>query len=107
MIKKGIKIFGILILTELLFFVSMILVNMTDEKPPAIGRIFYYALKYFFGFPLWLINGNYPFFLDSPQMPLEGIILIFINNSILAFVILQVIIFFNNSQNHNRQNGKI
>ena len=36
---------------------------MTDEKPVLIARFFYVILKYVFGFPVSLINNEYPFFL--------------------------------------------
>lgn len=90
MVKSVIKIVGVLAITELILFVAMIVTSMTDEKPPAIARIFYWTLKYILGFPLFLINGEYPFFLDSKHMPIYSLILIIINNIILAFIIIGI-----------------
>lgn len=87
MVKVIFKIIGILIALDLLFFFGTIATAMTDDKPPAIGRVVYWALKYILGFPMVLLNNRFPFFLESGQLPVVGIILIILNNIILAFVI--------------------
>ena len=88
MLKETGKIVGILILLELVLFLAMIITGMTDEKPPAIGEVFYWALKYIFGFPLVLLNEDYPFFLDRKNMPGIAIILIITNNIIISLIIM-------------------
>ena len=93
MVKKFIVIMGGLIILELVCFVGMFMCVMSDEPPPKtavmIGRFFYGTLKYIFGFPLVLINSNYPFYLDSssPWM----IFLALINNSILSLLIITLL----------------
>ena len=88
--KYILKVIGILIGIEIILFLGMIVTSMTDEKPPFISRAFYWALKYVFGFPLVLINENYPFFLDSKEIPSIAIVLIIINNLILAFIVFGI-----------------
>lgn len=91
MIKYVIKTVGILIGIEVILFFGMIVTSMTDEKPPVVSRFFYLTLKYVFGFPLVLINRNYPFFLDSKNMPAIAIVLIIINNLLLALLIFWLV----------------
>lgn len=91
MIKYVLKTVAILIGVEAILFCAMIITSMTDEKPPFISRVFYWLLKYVFGFPLVLINRDYPFFLDSKHIPGVAIFLIIINNLLLAFAIFWVV----------------
>ena len=63
---------------------------MTDEKPVLIARFFYVILKYVFGFPVSLINNEYPFFFDSIKMPTYGFLLIILNNLLIPVIILAV-----------------
>ena len=63
---------------------------MADEKPVLIARFFYIILKYVFGFPVSLINNEYPFFLDCIKMPTYGFLLIILNNLLIAVIILAV-----------------
>jgi len=90
MIKEIGKTVGILIAIEIVLFFAMIITSMTDEKPPIIAGVFYWILKYILGFPLVLINKDYPFFLDHKNMPGVAIPLIIANNIILAFIILRI-----------------
>jgi|SRR5215213_4399109 len=87
MVKNVSKIFGILLACDIALFIGMVLTAMTDEKPPAIGQAFYWTLKYIFGFPLVFLNNEYPFFLDSGHIPKTAIVLVILNNMVLAFAI--------------------
>lgn len=87
MIKSIGKIIGILFAVDLILFLGMVLTAMTDEKPPAISGAFYWTLKYIFGFPLVILNKEYPFFLDNNHMPIIAIFLIILNDIILAYAI--------------------
>ena len=91
MIKSISKIFGVLVALDIIMFFGMIVTAMTDERPPAIGRVFHLILKYILGFPLVIINNHYPFLLDDKQMPSIGILLIILNNIILSFIIWGII----------------
>jgi hypothetical protein len=73
-----------LLLIEAVLFVAMILTSMTDSKPLIIDQYFYWALKYVFGFPLVLIDPDYPFFLNSQTFPVTAIFMVILNNLILA-----------------------
>jgi|SRR5450432_207446 hypothetical protein len=88
MVKLISKCVGILLVIEIILFISMVATSMTDEKPPAIGHYFYWTLKYIFGFPLVYLNKDYPYFLDSRKMPFGAIFLIIINNLILALILI-------------------
>jgi len=90
MIKEVGKIVGILMAIEIALFFAMVITSMTDEKPPFIAGVFYWILKYILGFPLVLIDNNYPFFLAHKNMPVVAVPLIILNNIILALVILKV-----------------
>jgi hypothetical protein len=87
MVKYVIKTVGILIGIEVLLFLGMMITSMTDQKPPGISKNFYLILKYVFGFPLVLINKDYPFFLENKNMPTLAIVLIIVNNLLFAFLI--------------------
>lgn len=87
---KLFKILLILIGIEVLLFVVMIFFLMSDEPTNSVGRTLYLGLKYVLGFPLVLINENYPFFLDSKKMPNEMIPLVLLNNFIQAGIIVWV-----------------
>jgi hypothetical protein len=88
--KKLVYIFCILVAIDLLLFGGMVITAMTDEASPPIGQKFYWALKYVMGFPLVLVNSNFSFFLDNLQIPYISIVLIILNNDILAYCILYV-----------------
>ena len=84
------KIFLVLIVVDVLFFVGMIVTSMTDEPPPSISNFFYWTLKYILGFPLVIIKKEYPFFLDSKHMPVIAFLLIVLNNFILSIGIWKI-----------------
>jgi hypothetical protein len=87
MLRAIFKCFGFLLGIEFLLFIGLIFTVMTDEKPPAISELFYWPLKYIFGFPLVLINHNYPYFLDGGGTTIEVIFLGMLNNLILACIL--------------------
>jgi hypothetical protein len=89
------KIFLVLFVVDVLFFVGMIVTSMTDEPPPSISKFFYWTLKYILGFPLVIIKGEYPFFLDSKHMPVIAFFLIALNNLILSMGIWKIRKLFN------------
>lgn len=88
--RTFIKWISLLFVIEFILFVAMIATSMTDEKPPAIGHIFYWVLKYIFGFPLVYLNKDYPYFLDSQHMPVGAIFLIILNNLILVLGLIGI-----------------
>lgn len=64
---------------------------MTDEPVGFIGSTSYKFLKYILGFPLVLIDNDYPFFLDKSKPPtLLMIFLIIVNISIQSFLIVML-----------------
>jgi hypothetical protein len=73
-----------LLFIEATLFVAMVLTSMTDNRPPIIGQYFYWALKYVFGFPLVLIDPDFPFFLNGQAFPVTAIFMVILNNLILA-----------------------
>ena len=84
----------ILMGVEVLLFIVMIFFLMSDEPTNPVGRALYLGIKYILGFPLVLINDNYPFFLDSKKMPNEMIPLVLLNNLIQAIIIVAIRSFF-------------
>jgi hypothetical protein len=94
MTKRLFKIIGVLIVAEAISFFIMIVTSMTDEEPPVIAKYSYWLLKYVFGFPLILVNKNYPFFIDAEKIPTSVILLVIINNTILALMIYSITWFF-------------
>lgn len=88
MIRFIMKGTGVLLLSEFVVFIAMVVVNMTDRNPPVTGRIFYWLLKYVFSFPIFLINNEFPFFLDSKIIPFYSLLLILLNNIILVIFII-------------------
>lgn len=87
---KLFKTMLVLIGIEVVLFVVMVFFTMSDEPTNPVGRTLYLGLKYVLGFPLVLINDNYPFFLDSKHMPKAMIPLVLINNLIQAGIIVWI-----------------
>ena len=90
MIKSIGKILGVLLILDFIIFLGMITTAMTDEKPSAVGKVFYWILKYILGFPLVIINNRYPFYLEATHIPAISVALIILNNFILAFIIWSI-----------------
>ena len=74
-----IKTFFILVGIEVLLFFLMIFFVMTDESVGAIGKSLGYIVKYILGFPLVLLNKEYPFFINYNKPPNYMIPLIILN----------------------------
>jgi hypothetical protein len=91
MIRSILKCFGVLLLIELILFICLAFTSMGDDKPAAIGRYFYWTLKYIFGFPLVLINDDYPYFLDHSSPTGAVICLGLLNDLILAAVLVGLV----------------
>jgi hypothetical protein len=87
MLRTIIKCFAILSGVELLLFLGLIATSMSDDKPAAIADYFYWVLKYPLGFPLVLLNGEYPYFLDHGGKAIEAILLGALNDIILASIL--------------------
>jgi hypothetical protein len=102
MLKTIIKWISLLLAIEFILFVSMIATSMTDERPPAIGHIFYWVLKYIFGFPLVYLNKDYPYFLDSQHMPVGALFLIILNNLILVLSFIGITKIYKRLRNTER-----
>lgn len=64
-----IKVGLILVSLEMALFLVMIFFLMADEPVGIIGKSICAAVKYVLGFPLVLINDDYPFFLNSSKPP--------------------------------------
>jgi len=73
-----------LLFIEAILFVAMVLASMNDSRPPIIVQYFYWTLKYVFGFPLVLIDPDYPFFLNTHAFPVTAVFMVILNNLILA-----------------------
>ena len=76
------KVFLILLGTETALFILMIFFIMTDEPVLPIGKGIYSAFKYGAGFPLVLVNDDFPFFIDSHNPP-KGFFLLTILNLVI------------------------
>ncbi|HZY39245.1 MAG TPA: hypothetical protein VFE53_21460 [Mucilaginibacter sp.] len=91
MLKSLTRIFFILLGADVVLFICTVVTTLGDEKPPAISRAFYWLLNYVMGFPLALINSDYPFFLQSNHFPPAALVFIAVNNAILALLIWWII----------------
>jgi hypothetical protein len=113
-VKTLIKIFFIIVIVELCLFFIMLGFIMTDESINSTGRFVYSLFKYCGGFPLVLINNEYPFFLESKEAPNYFILLIFFNiliQSLIVYILRKLLSNFaislrsirksNNSGNNN------
>lgn len=74
-----IKIFFAIAVAEFLFFILMISFIMSDEPIGLIGKSLVIVVKYILGFPLVLLNNEYPFFLDRNKIPNDMILLVLLN----------------------------
>lgn len=88
MLHGIIKTMVTLIMVEGLFFFVMIFFLMSDEGAHPIGQGIYYTLSNFFSYPLVLLDKNYPFFLESKEMPTEIIPMIMLNVFLQSLVII-------------------
>ncbi len=75
-------------------FACFLFLHMTDEALSKFAVLQGYVFKYICGFPMVLLNGDYPYFLNSSHMPGYGWLLIFANTilqTIAAILIIRLI----------------
>ena len=80
---------------------------MTDEKPPEMVHYIYGTLKYVFGFPLVLLNRDFPFFLDSRESIIVVILFTILNTLILSYLIIGLLNIFGRMLQKNRKNDSV
>ena len=80
-------IFLILIAVQVVLFVLIIFLAMTDARPVPFLRHFYWLFQNVLGFPLVLVNERFPYFLDAPKAPLFLFPLILLNTFLQAGLI--------------------
>lgn len=83
-----IKTFFVITGIEIIFFILMIFFVMTDLPIGVIGKSLGVFVKYVLGFPLVLLNSEYPFFINSSKPPNYMILLIILNLIIQTGIIL-------------------
>jgi hypothetical protein len=74
----------------ILVFLVMVLSIMTDEKTPAFGSLMYKVFKNVCGFPLVLMNSNFPFFLESKVFMWSTIPLTILNAFIQVWLLTRL-----------------
>ncbi|PWT75187.1 MAG: hypothetical protein C5B59_09520 [Bacteroidetes bacterium] len=95
MVKRIAIYIGILLGIEVVLLTGLILTSMTDERPPAIAGYIGWVLRYPFGFPLVLVNQNYPYFLNGGATPIWFVIpFVIFNDFLLALGIIGFISLF-------------
>lgn len=89
-VKLFLKIVITLVFVELLFFILMVLFSLSDEPVSPVGRFLGLLVENVIGFPLVLINHDFPLFFNSKIEPFYVIILIFTNLIIQAAMVFMV-----------------
>ena len=69
--------------------ILFIALHMTDEPLPMVANLQFGILKYICGFPLVIINTEYPFFLSESTFP-KQIIPMVIMNIVLQVLLLEI-----------------
>lgn len=90
MILNYIKTVLLIGFVEFLLFITMIFFVMTDEPVGLIGKTIGWIFKYIAGFPMVLVNSEYPFFINSSSPPNYMIPLIIINLLIQGAIIFYI-----------------
>lgn len=88
-IKIGMIIFAI----DIIVFVLMIFLSMSDSKTPEIANVLFFILKNILSFPLSLLNNNLPFYLECRELPRYIFISVPVNiilQSIFCFLITKL-----------------
>jgi hypothetical protein len=75
---------------EVIFFIIMIFFVATDESVGIIGKSLGVFVKYVSGFPLVLLNSEYPFFMNSSKPPNYMILLIVLNLLIQTSIVILI-----------------
>lgn len=87
-IRSFIRTFFVLAGIEAAIFITMIFFVMSDEPIGMIGTSLGYIVKNILGFPLVLINSEYPFFMNSSQPANYMIPLIILNLIIQTGIVM-------------------
>ena len=87
-IVRVVKWMFVVIGIEFLLFLLMIFFVMTDESISTACDWIHNLFKYVAGFPLVLINEDYPFFLEYNKMPISMIPLTLLNVLIQVSMLL-------------------
>ncbi len=95
-ITKFFKTFITLLIIEGFLFFLMVGSMMTDEPINQFGRIIFFIIRNILGFPLVLFNSDFPFFLNSQELPNNFIPLITLNLIFHTFLIRLLIVGFKN-----------
>lgn len=82
-----IKSFFSLVIIEAMIFIFMIFFSVTDESSHQTSDFLYKFFNNICGFPIILLNKNFPFFLNSSSFPNYGLILILINILLQSLII--------------------
>ena len=89
-IKISIVIFSI----DILVFIMIVFLSMSDSKSPDIARVLFFILQHILSLPLSLLNDNLPFYLEYRELPNFIFISLPTNillQSILCFAIIKVV----------------
>tara|TARA_B100001939_G_scaffold135221_1_gene117402 strand:- start:355 stop:654 length:300 start_codon:yes stop_codon:yes gene_type:complete len=89
-ILSFIKSFFVIAGIEVVFLLLMIFFVMTDEPIGMIGKSLGIIVKYVLGFPLVLLNGEYPFFINSSKPPNYMIPLVVLNLIIQTGIVMLI-----------------
>ncbi len=90
LIWSFIKIFFAITGIEILIFILMVFFVMTDEPIGLVGQFMGTIVKYVLGFPLVLINSDYPFFIDSNKPPNYMVPLVGLNLLLQTCIVILV-----------------
>ena len=88
-IKIGMIIFAV----DIIVFVLMVVLSMSDSRSPEIANVLFFILKNILSFPLLLLNNNLPFYLECRELPQYIFISVPINiilQSIFCFLIIKL-----------------
>lgn len=88
--RKVIKLFFIILSIDILMMVLFVILHMTDGSLTILTYIQEKLLKYICGFPLVLINNEYPFFLSSVSLP-RYMFPIVVANIIFQIIMIKII----------------
>ena len=89
-IKISIVIFSI----DILVFIMIVFLSMSDSKSPDIARVLFFILQHILSLPLSLLIDNLPFYLEYRELPNFIFISLPTNillQSILCFAIIKVV----------------
>ena len=85
---NAIRVFFSIIAVDIFSFILLLLMVVGDEPVPPLAKYVYNFFKWFCGFPLVLIDGKMPFFLDETHQPSNTFILIIANILLQTIIVL-------------------